>query len=291
MGIHRVAVRRTVIVLGAVGATALAVTGMAVVVSATTPTTSGVFSACLNTKTGVLGSVTIAPATPIACPKGATTVSWNAQGPVGATGAIGATGAPGPAGPAGPSGSDGTTILNGVGAPASDLGRVGDLYLDTTAYAFYGPKTADGWGSAHPLMPASSPTPTGDQSPTPTSSPTGSVTCGAEAVPPNASVTCISGQYVITGCSYPYADADGAFANGCEDDLMTDPNNCGRVGNQVSVVNGVAGCRNGAAYIVTCNEGYYDLDGLVTDGCEYSGPLPTSAVTPWPASPVPLLRS
>lgn len=36
--------------------------------------------------------------------------------------------------------------LKGKGAPAPDLGKVGDFYLDETTTELYGPKTKEGWG-------------------------------------------------------------------------------------------------------------------------------------------------
>ena len=45
--------------------------------------------------------------------------------------------APGPQGPAG------RTILNGIGAPASNLGVTGDFYYDKSNTYFYGPKLSD----------------------------------------------------------------------------------------------------------------------------------------------------
>ena len=41
----------------------------------------------------------------------------------------------------GPQGIRGRTILNGTGAPAGNLGMVGDFYYDTDSTRFYGPKT------------------------------------------------------------------------------------------------------------------------------------------------------
>jgi hypothetical protein len=58
----------------------------------------------------------------------------------------GATGADGPAG------ADGKTILNGTGVPSAGLGTDGDFYIDTTADAIYGPKTAGAWGSPTSLI-------------------------------------------------------------------------------------------------------------------------------------------
>lgn len=43
------------------------------------------------------------------------------------------------------------TWYTGTTAPGSGLGAEGDLYLDTTANAWYGPKHTGAWGAAHPL--------------------------------------------------------------------------------------------------------------------------------------------
>ena len=56
-------------------------------------------------------------------------------------------GAQGPQGPAGPAGVPGSQIFAGQGAPAATLGAIGDYYLDKSSGNFYGPKTANGWGS------------------------------------------------------------------------------------------------------------------------------------------------
>lgn len=45
-------------------------------------------------------------------------------------------------------GADGSTLLSGNGAPATTVGKSGDYYLDKTAVAIYGPKTATGWGNS-----------------------------------------------------------------------------------------------------------------------------------------------
>ncbi|HEY3019590.1 MAG TPA: hypothetical protein VGJ32_05320, partial [Solirubrobacteraceae bacterium] len=49
-------------------------------------------------------------------------------------------------------GGTGATILNGAGPPAAALGADGDFYIDTTADAIYGPKTAGAWGASTPLI-------------------------------------------------------------------------------------------------------------------------------------------
>jgi hypothetical protein len=57
-----------------------------------------------------------------------------------------------PRGNAGTNGVDGKTVRNGSGAPSGGLGVDGDFYIDTTADAIYGPKTAGAWGSPTSLI-------------------------------------------------------------------------------------------------------------------------------------------
>jgi hypothetical protein len=54
----------------------------------------------------------------------------------------------------GPQGASGTSILNGNGAPAANLGAVGEFYYDKLTTRFYGPKiTLETWdGSASFLL-------------------------------------------------------------------------------------------------------------------------------------------
>ena len=55
-------------------------------------------------------------------------------------------------GPLGPQGLPGSQILSGGGAPESDLGAIGDYYLDTNTNELYGPKSQEnGWGEPVPL--------------------------------------------------------------------------------------------------------------------------------------------
>ncbi|HVU96314.1 MAG TPA: collagen-like protein [Puia sp.] len=70
-------------------------------------------------------------------------------------GTVGPAGAAGTAGANGANGTNGNTILSGEGAPAANLGAIGDFYLDITTTALYGPKTAGGWGSPISLVGAS----------------------------------------------------------------------------------------------------------------------------------------
>lgn len=49
----------------------------------------------------------------------------------------------------------GNTILSGTETPTATLGNVGDYYLRLPVYDFYGPKTAEGWGTPVSLKGAS----------------------------------------------------------------------------------------------------------------------------------------
>lgn len=56
------------------------------------------------------------------------------------------------AGPKGDAGVDGNTILSGIGAPSSGLGKNGDFYVDLVASRMYGPKTSGVWGTGVSLV-------------------------------------------------------------------------------------------------------------------------------------------
>lgn len=55
-------------------------------------------------------------------------------------------------GTSGPQGARGTGILNGTTPPNSNLGILGDFYLNTTNMNLYGPKTESGWGEPTDLV-------------------------------------------------------------------------------------------------------------------------------------------
>jgi hypothetical protein len=74
-----------------------------------------------------------------------------APGAPGATGQIGPQGAQGPQGPQGPAGVP-PVIQAGAGAPSAGVGANGDWYFDTTALAFYGPKSSGAWGAVRGFL-------------------------------------------------------------------------------------------------------------------------------------------
>lgn len=68
------------------------------------------------------------------------------------TAMVGAQGSAGTNGTNGANGANGSTVQNGAGAPGAGLGNDGDYYIDNTAHALYGPKTAGAWGSSTSLV-------------------------------------------------------------------------------------------------------------------------------------------
>jgi hypothetical protein len=92
--------------------------------------------------------------------------------------------------------------------------------------------------------------------------------CTAEpAAVANSSWACVNSTWQLV-CDANFGDADNDTANGCEADLLTDPNNCGAVGVKASAPHATASCVNGHVTIVACATGYYDIDGIVSNGCE-----------------------
>ena len=66
------------------------------------------------------------------------------KGDTGAAGAAGADGEKGDKGDTGAAGQDGASILTGEGAPAANLGKQGDSYIDTATFDYY-IKGESGW--------------------------------------------------------------------------------------------------------------------------------------------------
>lgn len=69
-------------------------------------------------------------------------------------------------------------------------------------------------------------------------------------------------------CLSGWGDCDGDPSNGCETDLLTDPDNCGTCGNACSALHAITrDCNNGECDIV-CDDGWGDCNGGPSNGCE-----------------------
>lgn len=132
--------------------------------------------------------------------------------------------------------------------------------------------------------------------------------CGNACNFPHAFAECRGGVCLMTQCDINYYDcmpdnSDDSETLGCEtlcfrtrdrddicnnvdddcnclvDDLIdktTDPENCGGCGNRCNPRNAVGACEspdgtveNAVCVIEACDEGYWDINGEVDDGCEY----------------------
>eukprot|EP00698_Gefionella_okellyi_P006051 TRINITY_DN1551_c0_g1_i1.p1 TRINITY_DN1551_c0_g1~~TRINITY_DN1551_c0_g1_i1.p1 ORF type:complete len:660 (-),score=63.48 TRINITY_DN1551_c0_g1_i1:95-2008(-) len=82
------------------------------------------------------------------------------------------------------------------------------------------------------------------------------------------SASCVQGNCQIASCSSGFADCDGNPANGCEVNLMTNPQSCGQCGQQCTSPNGTPSCTNGVCAVAACNAGFRDCDGMASNGCE-----------------------
>jgi hypothetical protein len=92
----------------------------------------------------------------------------------------------------------------------------------------------------------------------------------------NANWACVNGQAVIASCVTGYANANADPADGCEVNLMTDPNNCGSVGTVIpppGTFNANWACSAGAVTLTSCVAGYFNANGSLVDGCEWQQDL------------------
>lgn len=99
--------------------------------------------------------------------------------------------------------------------------------------------------------------------------------CNLDCDPAHAVGTCVGGECLIKtddpnqGCDTNYANCNLLSEDGCEVNLLTDPEHCGACDDAAcSTAGGVAGCSAGECTI-ECNDGFDDCDGNVRDnGCE-----------------------
>jgi Lamin Tail Domain len=84
----------------------------------------------------------------------------------------------------------------------------------------------------------------------------------------NATAACDGNGCSIDACDAGFADCDNLPANGCEVDLLADPDHCGLCGHDCVVPNGTPGCDNGSCTIAACDTGFDNCDPSIVNGCE-----------------------
>ncbi len=93
--------------------------------------------------------------------------------------------------------------------------------------------------------------------------------CGHHCAYAHADASCQAGICQLDSCQAGWTDCDGDLASGCEADLLADPTNCGSCGNGCGPYpNGSAGCDGGSCAIGSCDPGWDDCNGELSDGCE-----------------------
>jgi hypothetical protein len=99
--------------------------------------------------------------------------------------------------------------------------------------------------------------------------PTNCGSCGNSCDLAHASETCSGGNCAIDACDSGYGDCDSDPSTGCEASLTT-LTNCGSCGASCSLDNAYQTCSTGSCEITDCHSKYCNLNGLTSDGCEYS---------------------
>ncbi len=92
--------------------------------------------------------------------------------------------------------------------------------------------------------------------------------CGHTCSFPNASASCSSGTCQMGACNVGFADCDGDPSNGCEVNIKTSLGNCGGCGSVCDYPNASETCTNGVCLLGTCDAGFANCDGIVSNGCE-----------------------
>ena len=89
--------------------------------------------------------------------------------------------------------------------------------------------------------------------------------CGHACTVANGQGTCATSACKVAACNTGYADCNaasaGGFQDGCEVNLMNDPNNCGKCGNVCNIANGSAKCEAGKCVVKTCTPPFFDCAG------------------------------
>ncbi|MSP59066.1 MAG: hypothetical protein EXR72_01785 [Myxococcales bacterium] len=94
--------------------------------------------------------------------------------------------------------------------------------------------------------------------------------CGTACKGVHAQATCAAGKCALAGkCDSGWGDCNNNQADGCEANLLVDPNNCVTCGTKCAIAGAVSACANGC-YAAACTWGFDDCNNNEMDGCETS---------------------
>lgn len=106
------------------------------------------------------------------------------------------------------------------------------------------------------------------------SDPTNCGQCGLVCNVANGSVSsyrCNAGRCAVGMCTMGRGDCNQAFADGCEENLVTSLVHCGQCGQACAPANATGTCQMGTCRIQACAPGFRDCNVMVSDGCEVDG--------------------
>ncbi len=85
----------------------------------------------------------------------------------------------------------------------------------------------------------------------------------------NGAGACVDSVCAVTSCNTGWANCNNVAADGCECNLVTNINSCGKCGNVCPLLpNATRACQNSACTLSACNAGYGDCNNNTADGCE-----------------------
>ena len=98
----------------------------------------------------------------------------------------------------------------------------------------------------------------------------------------NAAASCNGGTCQMGACDPDYANCNGFTADGCEAHLTDEVAHCGTCATNCNTVfpNSDVSCNGGACIFAGCDPGFYDIDGSLSNGCEYACTFTSATDTP-----------
>ena len=93
--------------------------------------------------------------------------------------------------------------------------------------------------------------------------------CGLACDLPHVSKhLCAVGKCKISTCDEGYADCDGVVENGCEQNIVNDPNYCGSCTHACNFAFGSGICTHGDCQVTSCENGFGNCEIVGNNGCE-----------------------
>ena len=84
----------------------------------------------------------------------------------------------------------------------------------------------------------------------------------------NATAECQKTVCEFVECQQGFDNCNEDDTDGCESEVLEDPDNCGQCGQKCSLEHAIADCSNGQCEIEECLDGYSHCDEILDNGCE-----------------------